>query len=372
MGVMDLRRRIMLNEPHIVTTTPAGIANFSTDMISPLKSCKVEFSPVQSGSGDPSPDNVRPISGWTGCNVTRCGKNLFDINGDTSLIYAGVAIQNNRIVISSIGSGATSRVYFSTLYKPGTYTFSGKFSGDISNIRVFSPKPFTGGTYNSYYGGYFKELSNGSVTITMTEQFTIGVIAQGVAGGQGVVYDLQLELGSTATSYEPYTGTTIPIDWTTEAGTVYGGYVDLVSGELVAEYRFVDLGDTAWVKFTNSGHILFYRRLDDGSQDDDFAGLCSQYKTRTGSGAFLTDDYTIRFYGSTVYNFSRCAVRDDSKANMTASEFQTAMTGVQAVYKLATSQLIATLTPTQLKSLRGVNNIWSDANGDTTVKYWTH
>jgi hypothetical protein len=26
--------------------------------------------PVQSGSGNPSPDNVRPISGWTGCNIT--------------------------------------------------------------------------------------------------------------------------------------------------------------------------------------------------------------------------------------------------------------------------------------------------------------
>ena len=29
----------------------------------------IDIDPVQSGSGDPSPDNIRPISGWTGCNV---------------------------------------------------------------------------------------------------------------------------------------------------------------------------------------------------------------------------------------------------------------------------------------------------------------
>ena len=32
--------------------------------------------PVQAGSGDPSPDNVRPISGRTNAKLTRCGKNL--------------------------------------------------------------------------------------------------------------------------------------------------------------------------------------------------------------------------------------------------------------------------------------------------------
>ena len=34
--------------------------------------------PVQSGTGNPSPDNVRPISGWTGLNVYRMGVNVWD------------------------------------------------------------------------------------------------------------------------------------------------------------------------------------------------------------------------------------------------------------------------------------------------------
>lgn len=37
------------------------------------------IAPVQAGSGDPSPSNVRPISGWTGAKLTRTGEN--DPNG---------------------------------------------------------------------------------------------------------------------------------------------------------------------------------------------------------------------------------------------------------------------------------------------------
>ena len=43
-----------------------------------LEKLTIEFSPKQAGTGDPSPDNVRPISGWDEVQVTRCGKNLLN------------------------------------------------------------------------------------------------------------------------------------------------------------------------------------------------------------------------------------------------------------------------------------------------------
>ena len=55
----------------IITITD-GVEN------TPLKSAIVNIEPVQSGSDDPSPTNIRPISGWTGCNVTRSGFNQWD------------------------------------------------------------------------------------------------------------------------------------------------------------------------------------------------------------------------------------------------------------------------------------------------------
>jgi len=41
------------------------------------------------------------------------------------------------------------------------------------------------------------------------------------------------------------------------------------------------------------------------------------------------------------------------------------------VYKLATP-IEYDLTTEQIKTLKGTNNIWSDANGNIEVKYWTH
>ena len=60
------------------------IASFNTPREQRIRSLTVYFSPKQSGSGTPSPENVRPISGWTGIDVTHCGKNLF--NPDTCTI----------------------------------------------------------------------------------------------------------------------------------------------------------------------------------------------------------------------------------------------------------------------------------------------
>ena len=44
----------------------------------PVESMKIHFSPIQSGTGDPSPSNIRPISGWSGLTAWRTGVNLWD------------------------------------------------------------------------------------------------------------------------------------------------------------------------------------------------------------------------------------------------------------------------------------------------------
>lgn len=72
-------------KPYPTDTASGSIASFTdgADNI-PLKSCIVHVEPVQAGSGDPSPDNVRPITGWTGCEVQRTGKNLLPFPFDTA------------------------------------------------------------------------------------------------------------------------------------------------------------------------------------------------------------------------------------------------------------------------------------------------
>ena len=55
--------------PEEKTIDFASIITVTDALAKPLKACTVKITPVQSGSGDPSPDNIRPISGWTECNV---------------------------------------------------------------------------------------------------------------------------------------------------------------------------------------------------------------------------------------------------------------------------------------------------------------
>ena len=52
---------------------------------------------------------------------------------------------------------------------------------------------------------------------------------------------------------------------------------------------------------------------------------------------------------------------------MTAEEFNAEMSGVTLVYTLATP-IIYQLTPTEVQTLLGANNIWADT-GDTEVTY---
>ena len=75
-NIIEARRSIFLNEPHTATAS-GDIATFSTDMIAPLKECVITINPQQSGSGDASPDNIRPLIGWTGTKVLQSKTNLF-------------------------------------------------------------------------------------------------------------------------------------------------------------------------------------------------------------------------------------------------------------------------------------------------------
>lgn len=57
----------------VQATATGNPATFETGLVRPLVSCEAAFVPVQSGSGTPAPDNVRPISGWTGLTVYHSG-----------------------------------------------------------------------------------------------------------------------------------------------------------------------------------------------------------------------------------------------------------------------------------------------------------
>ena len=77
-------------------TATGNPATFTTDISKPMTQCKALFTPVQSGSGDPSSQNVRPITGFTGINIYHSGEDKTDYDtyavtfpAGTGTVYGG-------------------------------------------------------------------------------------------------------------------------------------------------------------------------------------------------------------------------------------------------------------------------------------------
>ena len=127
--------------------------------------------------------------------------NKFDVNGTYSLKATAITITDNSLVDVNQSSGAADRIYYDKIYSAGTYTISLKTDNTLA--RFFSPMQFTGGTYNSYYGGYYKDFESDNVLVlTFETDFTIGFIFRG--SGRAVMSEIMLNTGSTPQPYEPY------------------------------------------------------------------------------------------------------------------------------------------------------------------------
>ena len=172
----------------------------------------------------------------------------------------------------------------------------------------------------------------------------------------------QIELGSTATTYEPYDSN----------NTVYGGYVDLVTGEVWETWTAVDMGTIDWLKSSSGNKFYVIGLSRDYPWQSDLTMYCPIYKFDGAnvSSTYYGADGTIRYYYRANGNSREIYVHDERFDN--AADFKAAMNGIPLVYPLATPQLVATLTPTQLTTLLDRNNIWSNTNGPTSVSYAIH
>ena len=318
----------------MVSDTASGaIASFAdgSDAL-PAKSVLVTLNPKQSGSGTPSPSNVRPISGWDEVETVVSGKNLI----------SGVVVNANIGGNGAIISTDSYDMYFAPIKKGQTYVIT---------------------TDNSQFvGGYFtSEPTVGSVSYTAsritsyTKSFTApidGYLAFRTNSGYGTP---QVELGSTATDYAPYTATTYTTDL---PQTVYGGTLDVVTGKLVVDRVMVDLG-TLYYNYSSSDVRFYTTGLTDikpiTSTTVAFSGLSDIYATVPYSqvNGSKPNDSVMGLYslGSTNY----LAIKDTRYTN--TSDFKTAMSGVQLCYELATPTTIQCDTQT-VQTLMGDNNVW--------------
>lgn len=159
-------------------------------------------------------------------------------------------------------------------------------------------------------------------------------------------------------------GTTIPITFSTEAGTVYGGTLDVTTGVLTVTWGEIDLSRLVWTYNTSliANVPVFVTGNISSRKSGSMNMLCSVYKTYSGLRPNIPDK-AVTSYNAT--NSSAIVIRDDAYSDV--ASFRNAITGVNFICELATPQTYQ-LTPIEVLTLLGANTIYADT-GDTSVNY---
>ena len=184
-----------------------------------IDSLVVDIDAVQSGTGDPSPDNIRPISGWDAVNVFVRGINQWDEQ-----------------------------------WEVGSYDPNGEEVSASSRIRSKNKIPCVPntayfvactGNYSSWVTVHFYDSDDNhisyavpNVNSTFATPKNAHYITFNTSDAYGTTYknDICINYPSTDHNYHAYNGTTHPI---TLFDTCYGGTLDVTSGVLTVTHGYI-------------------------------------------------------------------------------------------------------------------------------------
>lgn len=174
------------------------------------------WEPTQAGTGDPSPENIRPIKGRDSVTVERCGENLikYPAAGKTNGIE--ITVDGSKLTVKGTCPSGTS-IKSDAVYCPdGEYTLS-------SDVLI------PAGAYISAYIKIEKLLLNkGHRNATGKLSGNVQMLLYLDAGTYDFAVQVSLVPGTTApTTYAPYRGDTLAL---VLPSTIYGGTVDAVTG----------------------------------------------------------------------------------------------------------------------------------------------
>ena len=151
-----------------------------------------------------------------------------------------------------------------------------------------------------------------------------------------------------------------PISWQSTAGTVYGGTLDVTTGVLTVTHILDDRPqDLSWSEYQYINGV-FTANIDNKKNNRNI--ISNKLKYYDGS---VTNILDLNLSGSN--SNSRVYVRFDAYTGNLNGFKEEIADGYVFVYELATP-LTYQLTPTEVKTLLGQNNIWADT-GDSSVSY---
>lgn len=327
----------------------------------PVKSLKAQIEPIQSGSGTPSPDNVRPISGRTVVNTQRTGVNVWDEEWEKGVISSnGQPTGDNNNIRSKnfIPVTPQTQYYIKVPTANASTPFTVIIYGYDAETNFVKRIKYSSGN------AVFTTSDNGIRYIKFCT-----VATDGVSYGGTYKNDISINYPSTDTDYHAYNGNT----YTTTLGrTVYGGTLDVVSGELVVDRAMVVLdGTEAWGKDGDlRGYHRFYVENNDIKKQTNYIGhivtnACEVVNTYAYFAGF-SGEMAVTAYSIMTNLFNYLYLISQSLSSVADVKAYLASNPLQVVYELATPQTYQ-LDPQTISLLHGNNNVWSD--GEVEMVY---
>ena len=304
----------------------------------------VQIEPVQEGTGDPSPENVRPIRGWDSTTIWHGGKNLL---GEDSPALDGFIDNVSNTIVSSTSQGKT---YIIPIKKEGTFTVSVNKT-QIIRLATCAFKPYLGASLSTITTA---TSTYRSITTNSSDRYLLVNLSRVDFGT-----DEPMLVYGDESSYEPYRGETFAIPL---GQTVYGGTLDVTTGVLtVTHIEHAEDGSR------NFG-LSFLPVLIFDFFPEEMKGI---FGSRIISNMFGAPNNLV--WGSGSARQISLNVTGTPLAELsTNEEFKSYFKGLYDagnpatfVYRLA-NPVTVQLTPQEILALSGVNTIYADT-GNVTV-----
>ena len=343
------------------------------------------WEPVQEGSGDPSPDNIRPIKGRDSVKVERCGGNVIEFlrtNDSHESVKIAVDAEKNITLNGALTRGANIIIGMCRLHWVAgkTYTMYVKKVGGSASLGsgdgiTFAYSLFTQ-DYNRYFRGDTRSTNLNAYIASdaaLAETELVFMLQCWRANTVFNNFKFQIEVvpGTTApTTYAPYTGQTATI---TLPRTIYGGTVDAVTGDAKSEYLKYTVNGTEEFVFNDradgtqyfSATILQIPNVND-IEESIKTELCSHYP--------IANPYMVKTACAWLLNQKVNYLRISDPRFSTVEEFKSylaaqyaAGTPVQVCYKLASPVPITATGAQPIPALSGVNTLMTDADSVTVT-----
>lgn len=249
---------------------------------------------------------------------------------------------NPTATTTSGGALNTSTGRFGKVIKGWTYTIS--VTNRTASTAYTAIRVTGSGGVNEVANNL---VANGRKSFTFTASVTGEVYFSNSMGSSYasmvVLEDIQLELGSSATDYEPYKAQSYPLDSSltlrgipkvVDNEIVYDGDTYEADGTVTRKYGIVDLGTLNWVR-QEAEHFMYSTGISSlvkvPASNNTIANiLCETMVATSSNGVDVTSGNLIG-----IVSNGNIRARFDGFPT-TSADFKTAVSGVYLVYELAT------------------------------------